>query len=440
MRGTRTSPWEWSRFSGGNRRSWTAGWWEGCRNRHFWKPFTTTRNGAAIGRVIRCCSVLRASWKSRCTESIRIRVMTCAALAGEIKERHATLPGIIERDPSRTLVIFFGESHLASKHLPGRLRSILNQRGISREELLILQNLDEIYWKLQKRGLENVRSVRLQERQYCVFNATPIEKYESFRQYLHKCVDEDDTGVWTHFVHSLIDLTMEFVDLKRDGAMLDSLPKVYSEISSAQLPQILARLSVPANRARMALDHFQENGTSYVPELNSIFIHHLQLTAAAEESTRFIHQLCRGDLPNRLDRPAEDQFFVSVIERALGYFCSKVLDSSRDGIESLSQRVLSQIGYNEQLARAVSSLMKTARRPAAQHFETLKLAIASENRASRTTQMLAQLLGYVLGRKLYGAFLETRVSRRDIQALFCDPLNTPNRPLECYREWTERLS
>jgi len=54
--------------------------------------------------------------------------------------------------------------------------------------------------------------------------------------------------------------------------------------------------------------------------------------------------------------------------------------------------------------------------------------------------MLGQLLGYVLGRKLYGAFLETRISRRDIQALFYDPLDSPNRPLECYRELTERLS
>ena len=105
-------------------------------------------------------------------------------------------------------------------------------------------------------------------------------------------------------------------------------------------------------RARMALDHFQENGTSYVPELNSIFIHRLQLTSAAEESTRFIHQLCRGDLPVAAERPSGDQFFVTVIERALGYFCSKLLDSSRDGIESLSKRVLNQIGYNEQLARA----------------------------------------------------------------------------------------
>jgi len=350
------------------------------------------------------------------------------------------IAGIVQNDPSRTLIIVFGESHLASKHLPGRVRAMLADKGVSRKELLLLQNLDEVYWKLQKRGLEDVRSVRLTEQQYCVFNATPIEKYESFRQYLYKCVDEDATGVWTHFVHTLIDVTMEFMDLKRDESVLDSLPKVYSEISPSEFPQLLARYSVPANRVRLALDHFQESGTSYVPELNSIFIHRLHLTAAAEESTRFVHQLCRGDLPVSLDRPGGDQFFVTVIERALGYFGSKLLDSSRDGIESLSKRVLSQISYNEQLARAVSSLLNPTRRPAAQHFETLKVAIGSGTRTGRTTHMLGQLLGYALGRKLYGAYLETRISRRDLQALFRDPLAGPNRPLECYRELTERLS
>jgi len=281
--------------------------------------------------------------------------------------------------------------------------------------------------------------VRITEGQYCVFNATPIEKYESFRQYLYKCIDEDATGVWTQFVHTLIDVTMEFMELKRNGDVLDILPKVYSEVSPAQLPQHLARLSGSALSARLALDHFQENGTLYVPELNSIYIHRLQLTAAAEESTRFVHQLCRGDLARAADRQANDQFFVGVLERALGYFCSKLLDSSRDGIESLSNRVLSQIGYNEQLARAVSSLVKP-RRPAAQHFETLKAVIGSGARASKTTHMVGQLLGYALGRKLYGAYLDTRISRKDLQALFRDPLDSPNSPLECYRELTERLS
>ena len=134
------------------------------------------------------------------------------------------------------------------------------------------------------------------------------------------------------------------------------------------------------------------------------------MTAAAEESTRFLHQLCRGDLPVSADRGVGDQFFVTVLERALGNLFSNLLDSSRDGIESLSKRVLDQISYNEQLARAVTTLVDPVRRPADKHFETLKAAICSGNRMSIATQMLGQVLGYALGRKLYRAYLDTTIS------------------------------
>src|SRR4029079_10891420 len=127
------------------------------------------------------------------------------------------IANIIAHDPSPTLVVVFGESHLAANHLPSRVNTILAERGIQRKSLVLLQNLDEVYWKLQRRRAEDVRSVRLKDNHYCVFNATPIEKYESFRQYLHLCIDEDATGAWTSFVHTLIDVMMEFVDLKGNG-------------------------------------------------------------------------------------------------------------------------------------------------------------------------------------------------------------------------------
>jgi hypothetical protein len=54
-------------------------------------------------------------------------------------------------------------------------------------------------------------------------------------------------------------------------------------------------------------------------------------------------------------------------------------------------------------------------------------------------RMLAQLLGYALGRRLYIAYMQSRISRKEIHALFHDPLNTPLRPLECYKELTLSL-
>jgi hypothetical protein len=299
---------------------------------------------------------------------------------------------LIEKDPEQTLVILFGESHLASNHLPGRVRKMLSSDKRRPKELMVLQNIDSLYWKLEESGQGEARSVRVREGCYCVFNATPIEKYESFRQYLHKCIEEDSSGDWTLLAQTLMEVMMDFLALKKNESVVSHVP---------------------------VLDEFQ-------------------LGQAAEEFARRIHQACRGELEKPIERAAHDQFFVKVIESGLGYFCSKLLDSSRDGIESLAERVLSQMGRNDQLTRAIELLVHPGKRPGAQHFAALRSAIEAKAGKLKTTRMLGQLLGYALGRRLYHAYLQSRISRKEIQALFHDPLDTPQRPLECYRELTSR--
>jgi hypothetical protein len=295
---------------------------------------------------------------------------------------------LMEMDPTQTLVVVFGESHLATRHLPARVRAILDRKGIAFEELIILQNIDALYWKLQESGEGEARAVRMHENGYCVFNATPIEKYESFRQYLHKCIEEDSSGDWTLLAQTLTEIMMEFLAIKKFDSVV-----------------------------------------SHIPALDSI-----QVSTAAEEFARCIHQMCRGEFEKPIERAAHDEFFVKVIEHGLGYFCSKLLDSSRDGIESLAERVLNQIGRDDRLTRAIELLVNPGKRPGAQHFSALRSAIEVKAGKQKTTRMLSQLLGYALGRRLYNAYLQSRISRKEIQALFNDPLNTPNRPLECYRE------
>ena len=47
-------------------------------------------------------------------------------------------------------------------------------------------------------------------------------------------------------------------------------------------------------------------------------------------------------------------------------------------------------------------------------------------------EVLDELLGYALGRRLHKAYLESRISRKEIHALLHDPLLAPDRPLKCY--------
>jgi hypothetical protein len=257
------------------------------------------------------------------------------------------IAGLLEKNPEQTLIVMFGESHLAANHLPGRVRTILEQKGIPAKEVLILQNIDALYWKLQESGLGEVQAVQVRESCYCVFNATPIEKYESFRQYLHKCIEEDFSGDWTLLAQTLMEVMMEFLAMKKIESVVSHMPAI--------------------------------DGA--------------QVSAAAEEFARCIHQACRGELEKPIERAAHDAFFVSVIESGLGYFCSKLLDSSRDGIESLAERVLNQMGRDDRLTRAIELLVHSGKRLGAQHFAALRSAIEAKAGKQKTMRMLSQLLG-----------------------------------------------
>jgi len=348
---------------------------------------------------------------------------------------------LIERDPDRTLVVLFGESHLASAHLPQRVRRLLGKSGLVLNDVLILQNLDALHWEIQRRNPEGARAVRIRPREFCVFNTTPVEKYESFRQYLVRCADgEEGAADWTRFVHTVIDAIFDFLEIDKQAGFMDYLPKVYSEISPEQLPAFLARQEIPASQVRLALDAIQEYGTSYVPELNSMFIDDFRLDYTIEEATRFVHQLCRGEFHNSAERARSDLFFLAVIERAFGFFFSRLLDSSRDGVEPLGERVLQYIGYNRQLARTVEQLLDPDARPSTKHFERLRTTVAASPAGFKRLHLLSQVLGYALGRKLYKAYLESRISRKEIQALLQDPLEAPDRPLECYALLSTQLT
>ena len=95
-------------------------------------------------------------------------------------------------------------------------------------------------------------------------------------------------------------------------------------------------------------------------------------------------------------------------------------------------------GLHVNSLRAIELLIDPGKRPGAQHFAALRAAIDAKAGKQKTTRMLEQLLGYALGRRLYIAYMQSRISRKEIHALFHDPLDTPQRPLECYRELTSR--
>jgi uncharacterized iron-regulated protein len=321
------------------------------------------------------------------------------------RDRHAAdkIAEIHQRHPNAVILVLFGESHLAPQHLPRVLRGRLpGQRVLS-----VLQNVDALYWQSTEVQQERVEAVRVSDDVVCVFNSTPLEKYESYRLCLSRWNREGeqkpDLGPT---IYNLIDSLLRFLDVDRYSShngtqpkfLIDLLPEVHCGSSDARLRRLLSRVTGDAERIEAMLRKVEARGSVYLPAINAFYIREFQMKCAAEEASRFLHHACRG-LPLRRNGHAvaagepTDRFYARTLEHALAYFGSRVLYPARPAISDQEACEFSRA--------ACERLMHDALHSDRARFDAL-----------------AQKLGYTLGSQLYDAYLRGCVSRSVLRHLF----------------------
>ena len=328
------------------------------------------------------------------------------------RDRHAAdkITEIQQRHPSAVILVLFGESHLAPQHLPRALEERLGNQRI----LTVLQNVDALYWKATDEKQEPVEAVRVNDDVICVFNATPLEKYESYRLCLSRWNQEDqqspDHGPT---IYNLVDSLVTFLGVDRYAShngtqpkfLVDLLPEVHCGSSDARLRRLLARVMSDEERIEAMLQKVEAQGTVYLPSINAFYVREFQMTCAAEEVARFLHHACRG-LPLRRNGHIaetggpEDRFFGRTVEHALAYFGSRVLYPARPAI--------SEAEACEFSPAACTRLMREALQADRKRFDST-----------------SRILGYTLGSQLYDAYLRGSVRRSVLRHLFLTHIDAP---------------
>ncbi|MGC2543734.1 MAG: ChaN family lipoprotein, partial [Candidatus Sulfotelmatobacter sp.] len=282
------------------------------------------------------------------------------------RDRHAAvkLAEIRQRHPEAVLFVLFGESHLAPRHLPRALHKELPDAKI----LTVLQNVDALYWRAAGEPVDKVEAVRVNQDVLCVFNATPLEKYESYRLFLDQWSRCDTGPDFAPTIYNLIDSLASFLEINRYSPhnttqprfLVDLLPEVHGGESQAMLQRLISRKSIPEKQVASMLASVEERGSTYFPEVNAFYVRQFQLMHAAEDAARFLHHACRG-LPQLLNAhrvnghaadenefhknstaPAPlDAFYAGMIEHAVAYFGSRVLYPARPAPETDSSFALS---------------------------------------------------------------------------------------------------
>jgi len=340
------------------------------------------------------------------------------------RDHHAVdkIAEIRQRHPQAVILVLFGESHFAPGHLPHLLKRRLPQE----RRLTVLQNVDALYWRATSERQERVEAVRVSDDVVCVFNSTPLEKYESYRLYLSRCLGDAGHPDMVPTIYNLIDSLLCFLDINRYSShngtqprfLVDLLPEVYSGSSDSRLQTLLQRAVSEAERESM-LQRVETRGSLYLPSINTMYIREFQMMYAAEETARFLHHACRGLPLRRNGRGSDesdpsDRFYVLTVENALAYLGARVLYPARPAIRD-------EDGCNYSLKLCQKSL-RDAQRSDRHHFEAT-----------------AQNLGYALGSELYDAYLRGSVSRTVLRHLFLAHLEQPGSALQTCKEIIRKI-
>jgi hypothetical protein len=346
------------------------------------------------------------------------------------RDRHAAakIAELRQRHPNAVIFVLFGESHLAPGHLPSALR----QQMPEEKALTVLQNIDALYWRAAGERADKVEAVRVNHEVLCVFNATPLEKYESYRLFLDQWSRCDDSPDFAPTLYNLIDSLARFLEINRysphNGTqpkfLVDMLPEVYGGAyggaSDAMLRRILSRKALTRAEVESMLTSVAERGGAYLPQVNAFYIREFKMIHAAEDATRFLHQACQGlpqwpreqsreksnrppedgiaVSPTRDGKTAVDNFYARVIEHAVAYFGSRVLCPSRPAPEDSTP-----------VSRAACE----------------KAAQAAVRADKSKSESAAQELGYRIGNQIYDAYLAGKVAPSGLRRLFLAHLDQP---------------
>jgi len=379
------------------------------------------------------------------------------------RDRHASdkIAELRRRHSEALILVLFGESHLAPQHMPALLRQRLPEEAM----LTLLQNVDALYWRAAGEARDHIEAVQVCENTLCVFNATPLEKYENYRLCLDRWRRGDDDRSAPDLgptLYNLIDGMVRFLGINQYSPhnttqprlLVDLMPEVHSRNSDGLLRRLLSRKGFTAEDRRSLLRQVRERGSVYLAPINAVYVRQFRMTSSAEDAMRFLHQACRG-LPNLCNGRAgahapsvaldsDDAFYLAVFEHALAFFGSRILHPTRPVVRDSDLEELFDVTREDleqqtslSFVDAVEALdfLVQQRRGAAHDSPT-----HAPTFSGRKYEYVVEQLGCLTGNDLYDAYLEGRLNCAALRKLFLTHIEDPGVARQAYLQLRTRLN
>ena len=173
-----------------------------------------------------------------------------------------------------------------------------------------------------------------------------------------------------------------------------------------------------------------------------------------EEAAHFVNLALRGDVFNRDGRPRSrpDLFYTAVMEEALGFFGSKLIDPSRNHFfeTKLYQYHRKDAAFIEanteytyqQFATIINFILLHKKfEKSYRKYDDVPPALLDgvRTRDPRLFSVLTHELGYYLGQQLYDGYHQGLIDRQEIAALFRKRFESGGSSLSIYLDLAQKL-
>jgi hypothetical protein len=361
--------------------------------------------------------------------------------------------------PDHVIFVVIGESHLASRHLPAEVRKIMG-RGI--RETTIVQNVDELYWKLLRKRREDTEAILIDKGRYCIFTASPIMKYESYRQIIDEWVEGSDFDPCVSLMNKVADNILNFLVGGTDKLVVrlgpdwkEPVKSVFPEVECRKTYKSFASFmrsrKVSQRGVLAARENIKRLGMTYMPCINTLLMLKQNVVGIAYETTRFIIYAMRGELDKsgKIRRTNEDRFYAFLFEEALCRFGTRIVNPKLDFdvIDPLAEVSCMEGVIREPLPGLTIRATREVER-------LYRYFIAREGKARgriRSTEKLRSLfkmgirkrlwivkaLGSRLGDAIYRGYQEGEVTHEQVLSLFSERFDEPGRGAGLYMDWID---
>ncbi|MBV9073912.1 MAG: hypothetical protein JOZ10_09790 [Acidobacteria bacterium] len=311
----------------------------------------------------------------------------------------------------------------------------------------MLQNVDSLYFRAAGEFAHTVDAVLVNANTAAVFNATPVEKWQSYRLAIERWREESQRHPdVTPLIYDLIDALLDLLRIDRyeddeeaQRYFVDCYPEVayYNSVEDARV--FLARSTLPLSKRNQYLVELMETGSTYIPNLNLLAVHRLRMAAAARNVGRFVHHACRRfEAMDAAQQSGDDSLYGRALAEAMEQFCARLLYPSQPVVDDAH---LISFYEDEESMRVHLAPAEHARvlDCALQHrdFELHARSYAVEPQRLREIaawpgamqDALATYLGQMLAGDLYRAYIEGELTRSEARAMMFRPLSKEARNL-----------